>query len=618
MARISEDTIQRVADASDVVDVIGSYIQLKRAGSTWKGLCPFHNEKTPSFLVNPGRQTFKCFGCGAGGSVFRFVMDYEHMDYPSAIRKLAARAGIAVAEESGGDEVRRGERDRLVAMHRDAAAWFHENLLRQKFAAHAREYLKGRGIGNEIAVRWQLGYAPDSWDSLILVLRDRGYTNDEILKSGLVSVKDSDNPKSKIQNPKFYDRFRNRIMFPIRNDVDQVIAFSGRTLGDDPAKYVNSPETGIFKKGQMLFGLEKSKPAILGARQVVVCEGQLDMISVFEAGVQNVTAPQGTAFTNQQARLLRRCVGDGGLVVLCFDSDTAGRKAVERSLPALLGANLSVRVARVPEGEDPDSLIRHKGADAFRAIVADARDYFDDVLEDELKPSATPQQRAALARKVAGFVKVIEDPALREATSDRLRYRLELSESAFTTLVRTAQVPDPDREPEVISEAAEMELPEPARLLCRLAILSPEAREWMRGRSEPAATFGSGYALVDRLIHAKGAIEDPSVFATFAASLSAEEERAIAGLHLGKTPEGPLIAAAAAEERAKAGLQLGKISEGGVVAIAAGAWNGLLRQSLSDEMTALQARMGHPDTPLEEAGLIHKQILDLQEHLRHL
>jgi DNA primase len=582
MARISEDTIQRVAAASDVVDVIGGYLQLKRAGANWKGLCPFHNEKTPSFHVNPARQTFKCFGCGAGGSVFRFVMDYEHVDYPAAIRKLASKAGIPIAEESAGDEVRRGERDRLVALHRDTAAWFHENLMRQKFAAHAREYLKGRGIGSEVAVRWQLGFAPDSWDDLTFALRERGYANEEILKSGLVIVKD-DSDRS-------YDRFRNRVMFPIGNDYGEIIGFSGRTLGDDPAKYVNSPETPIFTKGRVLFGLEKTKRAILAANEAVVCEGQLDLISAFEAGVENVTAPQGTAFTSQQARLLRRFAES---IVLCFDSDTAGRKAVERSLPALLGAGMAVRVARVPAGEDPDSLVRNKGADALRAVIADARDYFDTVVDEELNPGATPQQRAALARKVAGFVKLIDEPALREAVSARLRARLELTDAVFSALIKAAARPDPDREPEMEEALEELNLPEPAKLLCRLAVLSPEARGWMRERPEAAASFGLEYALVDRLIAADTAIEEASNFSAFSASLSAAEERVLAGLHLGKVPE------RAAE-------------------VAADAWQGLLRQKISGEISALQARMRHPDTQISEAGLLHKQILDLQERLRHL
>jgi DNA primase len=582
MPRISDDTVQRVAAASDIVDVIGSYLQLRRAGANWKGLCPFHHEKTPSFHVNPARQTFKCFGCGAGGTVFGFIMDYEKVDFPAAVRRLAARAGVQVAEESEGDERQRGERDRLLALHRDAAAWFHENLMRQRFAGHAREYLKGRGVNGEIAARWRLGYAPDSWDALGDCLRERGYTAEEIRKSGLVIVKEG--------SSQFYDRFRNRVMFPICNDYGEVVGFSGRTLGDDPAKYVNSPETPLFTKGRMLFGLDKSKRAILAANEAVVCEGQLDLISAFEAGVQNVTAPQGTAFTAQQARLLRRFAES---VVLCFDSDTAGRKAVERSLPALLSVGLAVRVARVPAGEDPDSLVRKQGAEALRKVVAEARDYFDDALDEELTPGAAPQRRAALARKIAGFVKIIDDPALRETVATRMRARLELTEAAFAMLVKEAKLPDPDREDEPTpEEAAEIELPEAARLLCRLAILSPEAREWMRARPEPAATFGPAYALVDRLLAAEALLEEPAAFAAFSATLPREQERALVGLRLGAKPEN-------APQRA------------------ADTWAGLLRQQLSAEIAALQARQRLPELPVEEVASLHKQILDLQKRLGH-
>jgi DNA primase len=591
MPRISEDTVQRVAAASDIVDVIGGSLQLKRSGTTWKGLCPFHNEKTPSFHVNPARQTYKCFGCGAGGSVFRFVMDYEHVDFPAAVRRLAARAGIPIAEESEGDERRRGERDRLVGLHRDAAAWFHENLMRQRFAAHAREYLKGRGINSEIAARWKLGYAPDSWDACTTMLRKAGYTTEEILRSGLVTTKEAETPKSKLQNPKFYDRFRNRVMFPISNDYGEVIAFSGRTLGDDPAKYVNSPETPLFTKGRVLFGLEKAKRAILASNEAIVCEGQLDLISAYEAGVENVTAPQGTAFTPQQARLLRRFAES---VVLCFDSDSAGRKAVERSLPALFAAGLAVRVARVPAGEDPDSLVRNKGPQALRDVVSKASDYFDVVLGEELIPGLPPQRRAALARRVAGFLKLVTDPALRETLAARVRTRLELTETAFAALLAAAVIPDAAAEEEpVVANVAEISLPEPARLLCRMAILSPEARSWLRGQLERAASFGEEYALVDRLAQSELALEDPGAFAAFSATLSAPEERALASLRLGKPPQNP-------------------------VAVVQDAWRGLMRSRLSAEMTALQARMRHPDTPMDELTSLHKQILDLQNRLGHV
>jgi DNA primase len=592
MPRISEDTIQRVAAASDIVDVIGSYIQLKRSGTTWKGLCPFHNEKTPSFHVNPARQAYKCFGCGAGGLVFRFIQDYEHVDFPSAVRRLAARAGIPIAEESEGDERRRGERDRLVTLHRDAAAWFHENLMRQRFAAHAREYLKGRGINSEIAARWKLGFAPDSWDACMTMLRKAGYTAEEIRLSGLVATKEAENPKSKIQNLKFYDRFRNRVMFPISNDYGEVIAFSGRTLGDDPAKYVNSPETPLFTKGRVLFGLEKAKRAILASNEAIVCEGQLDLISAYEAGVENVTAPQGTAFTPQQARLLRRFAES---IVLCFDSDSAGRKAVERSLPALFAAGLAVRVARVPAGEDPDSLVRKQGAQALRDIVSGAGDYFDVVLGEELVPGLPPQRRAALARRVAGFLKLVTDPALRETLAARVRTRLELTEAAFTALLAAASTPDlaGEEEEPVVATGAEISLPEPARLLCRMAILSPEARSWLRSQPERAASFGAEYALVDSLAQSELALEEPGAFAAFSATLSAPEERALTSLRLGKPPQNP-------------------------VAVVQDAWRGLMRSRLSAEIAALQARMRHPDTRMDELTSLHKQILDLQNRLGHV
>lgn len=588
MARIPEDTVERIAAASDIVDIIGSHMQLKRAGSSWKGLCPFHHEKTPSFHVNPARQTYKCFGCGAGGGVFRFVMDYEHVDFQTAVRRLASRANIPVEEESPEDRHRRGERDRLLALHRDAAAWFHENLMRRKIAAHAREYLKQRGIGSEIAVRWQLGYAPDSWDALGGVLRDRGYTPAEIAKSGLVTRKEGRSGDGK--SGSFYDRFRNRLMFPISSDYGDVIAFSGRTLGDDPAKYVNSPETPLFTKGRVLFGLDRTKRAIIDANEAVVCEGQLDLIAAYEAGIRNVTAPQGTAFTPDQARMLKRLAES---VVLCFDSDDAGRKAVERSLPALLSCGMNVRVARVPAGEDPDSLVRKHGADALRGVVDAAKDYFDNTLDERLSSGISPQRRAALARQLAGYVKTIADPALRETVAQRVRVRLELTEAAFGALLKSAPRPDVDREPEVpeVPEQSEVELPESARLLCRLAILSPEAREWMRARPErPSEVFGSGFALLEALLESDAAIENPPALAAFSATLSPAQERALAGICLGRPPENP-------------------------VAVAQEGWKGLIRGRIRAQITALQTRMRLPETGMAEAAELHKQILDLQKRL---
>src|SRR5262249_54562840 len=305
----------------------------KRAGANFKALCPFHQEKTPSFTVSPSRQTFHCFGCGAGGSVFRFVMDYEHIDFPSAVRKLGARAGITVGEISRGagadDEERQRElRQRLLKLHAEAAQWFHENLIKRELGEAARKYLSDRGITREIAKRWQLGYAPDEWNAFGNWARERGHDLPDLIASGLVKTKDESDAPNAVRTARataFYDRSRGRIMFPICNDGGEVIAFSGRLLKDEEgaAKYLNSPETALFRKGSVLFGLHKSKRGLIEANCAVVCEGQLDLISLFEAGITNVVAPQGTAFTDSQARILKRFVSE---VVLCFDADTAGQK----------------------------------------------------------------------------------------------------------------------------------------------------------------------------------------------------------------------------------------------------------------------------------------------------
>src|SRR6266576_3251583 len=373
---IPSETIEQIAAANDIVEVIGSYFPLKRAGANFKALCPFHQEKTPSFTVSPQRQTFHCFGCGVGGSVFRFVMDYEHVDFPSAVRKLAARVGITLIEERGssGAEDRQHEARRtLLQLQGEAATWFHENLIRKEFAEPARKYLKKRGITAEIAKRWRLGYAPDEWDAFGSWARGRGYDTRDLIASGLVKTKDdaADAPSRSA-----YDRFRGRIMFPICNDVGEVIAFSGRMLQNEAegAKYLNSPETPLFRKGSVLFGLNKTKRALIDANCAIVCEGQLDLITLFEAGITNVVAPQGTAFTESQARVLKRFVNE---VVLCFDADTAGQNAAERSLEALLQNELVVRVVEMPAVEDPDSLVRREGREEFEKRIAKAHDFFD-------------------------------------------------------------------------------------------------------------------------------------------------------------------------------------------------------------------------------------------------
>ncbi|MEZ5300948.1 MAG: DNA primase [Verrucomicrobiales bacterium] len=372
MPRIPEETIQEILAAIDIVDVVGGYIPLKRAGTAYKALCPFHTEKTPSFTVNPARNTFHCFGCGAGGTAIRFVMDYENLPFGEAVRKLADRAGVTIREEeySAEEESKRALRSRLIQAHQAAAEWFHDLLLNSPAAKGARDYLRGRGIGGEIARRWMIGYAPDDTDLYREWAESNGYSPKLLVAGGLLALRDENNPSRGT-----YPKFRDRVMFPVKNDYGDYIAFSGRALRPDvPAKYMNSPESPIFNKSKTFFGLDRTKRAILKARCAIICEGQIDLVMCVEAGVENMVAPLGTAFTPDHAYSMKRHTDE---VVLCYDSDTAGQAAVEKAYALLAKAGISVRVAEIPEGEDPDSFLRAHGAEAFRALVENAREFFD-------------------------------------------------------------------------------------------------------------------------------------------------------------------------------------------------------------------------------------------------
>src|SRR5207249_11019947 len=343
-----------------------------------------------------------------------------------------------------------------------------------------------RGITAEIAKRWQLGYAPDEWEAFGSWARERGYDVRGLIASGLVKTKDeNDSPHPQtlnLKSQKSYDRFRGRIIFPICNDVGEVIAFSGRLLKDEEgaAKYLISPETPLFRKASVLFGLDKSKRALIETNCAIVCEGQLDLISLFEAGITNVVAPQGTAFTENQARILKRYVDE---VVLCFDSDAAGPKAAERSLDALLQNDLIVRVAEMPAGEDPDSLVRREGKIAFEKRIADARDFFDYWIEREAANVDLNSLSAKMevARTLAETVSHVHDPVMRGEVISKISARLAVSTSAFAALVSKQVRKGPS---EVTTERRQQQVPpNDIALLCILALRSEEAHQFLRARS---------------------------------------------------------------------------------------------------------------------------------------
>ena len=370
---IPPEKLEQIRDANNIVDVIGGYIPLKRAGANFTGLCPFHKEKTPSFNVNPQKQIFHCFGCHKGGDVFTFVREYENIGFMDAVRRLAERAHIPLeVTSSPGQEQSRQLKDQLLQVHEQIAQRWQNALATDAAAQVARDYLTKRGVSEEAVKLFRIGYAPDLWDDTVNWSRGKNYSVEVMEQAGLVVHKeDSDH---------YYDRFRGRLMFPICDEQGRVVAFSGRILTGDKevAKYVNSPESPIFTKGKIMFGLDKSKRAILDAKNAVICEGQLDLIACFMAGVKNIVAPQGTAFTSDHARILKRYVDEA---ILCFDADNAGQNATVRALDILLPVGFSIRVATVPAPHDPDSFIKNFGAAAFQEIIAKAQGFFDYYLD---------------------------------------------------------------------------------------------------------------------------------------------------------------------------------------------------------------------------------------------
>ncbi|MGA3283574.1 MAG: DNA primase [Verrucomicrobiota bacterium] len=438
MAGFSSATLERIRAASDIVDVIGSYLPLKKAGANFVALCPFHKEKTPSFSVNPHRQIFHCFGCHKGGDVFTFVKEYENIGFVDAVRRLADRAKIPIEfDQSPGEQQSRHLKDQLLQIHEQIAQRWQNCLLNEAAGQLARDYLAKRGVSPEAVKLFRLGAAPDAWDDTVNWAKSKGHELALVEKAGLI-IQKSENPEAKPQTPdarpetrNYYDRFRGRLMFPICDEQGRVIGFSGRVLSGDEktAKYVNSPETLIFTKSKVFFGLDKSKRALLDGGFAVVCEGQLDLIACFMGGMQNVVAPQGTAFTDQQARILKRYVDE---VVLCFDSDEAGQNAAVRSLDHLLASGLAVRVAIVPAPHDPDSFIKANGGEAFRKLVEGAEGFFDYFLNRlcRLNDTATDRGRNAVVRGMAEALHKTGNAVLIDTYAQKTALRLGVSPEA--------------------------------------------------------------------------------------------------------------------------------------------------------------------------------------------
>jgi DNA primase len=435
---LSPTTRERIRAASDIVDIIGSYLPLKKAGANFTALCPFHKEKSPSFNVNPHRQIFHCFGCHKGGDVFTFVKEYENIGFMDAVRRLAERAKIPLEfDQTPGEQQSRHIKDQLLQLHEQITQRWQNALLNEAGGQIARDYLTKRGVSPEAVKLFRLGYAPDAWDDTVNWAKSKSHELTLVEKAGLIIHKsETQTPNSELRTPNsetrnFYDRFRGRLMFPICNEQGRVIGFSGRVLSGDEktAKYVNSPETPIFTKSRVFFGLDKSKRALLDAGFAVVCEGQLDLIACFMAGVQNIVAPQGTAFTADHARIIKRYVDE---VVLCFDSDEAGQNAAVRSLDHLLESGLAVRVAVVPAPHDPDSFIKANGGEAFRRLVENAEGFFDYLLYRLCAQNdpVTDKGRNAILRGMAEAVHKTGNLVLIDTYAQKTALRLGVSPEA--------------------------------------------------------------------------------------------------------------------------------------------------------------------------------------------
>jgi DNA primase len=470
----SQDFIESVRNAGDIVRLVSDYVPLKPAGSRLKGLCPFHEEKTPSFSVDPTRQLFYCFGCQTGGDIFKFVMLYEKVTFPEAVEFLAKRWGVPIPAKSRPKVD--GPAERLRRMNDAAQAYFQSTLSDKKAGAACRRYVDARGIGEETASSLGLGYAPDAWEALRVHLLSRGFKAEDILTGGLAL------PRKRGDGA--YDRFRDRLIFPIRNVNGRTVAFGGRAVGDSEPKYINSPETPAYKKGEHLYGLDLAKEAIRKAGTAIVVEGYLDLAALLQAGFKNAVASLGTAFTAGQARLLARYCNR---VVFSYDGDAAGAAATERSLDLLLERGFEVRVVELPGGMDPDDYIRNNDAEAYGRLLEEAPEYIEFLIRREAR-RADPRR---IDSKVAGVNAVL--PHLAKLTNavergewasrlaNALHIESDLVVQELRSAVRTAR-------PRIRQPAADVRPPRDAeaRLVTLLLQSEAERQRWVAGELDPA------------------------------------------------------------------------------------------------------------------------------------
>ncbi|MDH0730282.1 DNA primase [Pseudomonas sichuanensis] len=442
---IPQSFIDDLLNRTDIVDVVSSRVQLKKTGKNLSACCPFHKEKSPSFTVSPDKQFYYCFGCGAGGNALGFIMDHDNLDFPQAVEELARAAGMEVPREEG----RRGQKPRqptdspLYPLLEAASEFYRQALRSHPTRKAAVDYLKGRGLSGEIARDFSLGFAPPGWDNLLKHLGADTLQQKVMIDAGLLI--------ENAESGKRYDRFRDRVMFPIRDSRGRVIAFGGRVLGDDKPKYLNSPETPVFHKGQELYGLYEARKNNRNLDEIIVVEGYMDVIALAQQGLRNAVATLGTATSEEHLKRLFRVVPS---VLFCFDGDQAGRKAAWRALESTLPSLQDGRRARflfLPEGEDPDSLVRAEGTDAFHARINQhaqpLADYFFEQLSNEADPRSL-EGKAHMVTLAAPLIEKVPGANLRQLMRNRLKEITGLDPQQLEQLAQsapaTSSVPDYD------------------------------------------------------------------------------------------------------------------------------------------------------------------------------
>ncbi|MDD2401427.1 MAG: DNA primase [Clostridia bacterium] len=425
--QIPQDFIDNLRSRVDIIEIIKEYVPLKKQGQNYSGLCPFHSEKTPSFVVSPNKQIFHCFGCGKGGNVYSFLMEKEGISFPDAVNHVARHCGIAIPQEDISPEKARKDLllEKYYSINELAASFFQRNIYEDN-GLDAFQYLKQRGLNEEIMAKFILGYSFNSWDALSCYMLEKGVTEEELIKLGLAN---------KGQKGNLYDRFRNRVMFPILNEKSKIVGFGGRVLDDSQPKYLNSPETPLFNKGRHLYGMNLAKSTIRSKEQVVLMEGYMDVIAAHQYGINQAVGTLGTALTKEQGKLLMKYTYNA---VICFDADIAGQEATTRGLDVLQQLGIRVSVMSIPGAKDPDEVLRIKGKDNFNEIIYKASSLFEYKLKNLMQKynKDSVQGKVQIIQKIMGDMSKVQSPVERQGYIQLMSEQLAFPESAIHAEIR--------------------------------------------------------------------------------------------------------------------------------------------------------------------------------------